>query len=105
MSKEQLQVLVERTSGDADLQAKFKSVSSNDEFNALAAELGIDTSADDLVALLKDSELTEGELTEGELAGVSGGVDDTASIFSQIGGAVGYAIGGTIDVITNPGSW
>jgi predicted ribosomally synthesized peptide with nif11-like leader len=100
MSKEQLQVLVERTSGDADLQAKFKSVSSNDEFNALAAELGIDTSADDLVALLKDS-----ELTEGELAGVSGGVDDTASIFSQIGGAVGYAIGGTIDVITNPGSW
>jgi predicted ribosomally synthesized peptide with nif11-like leader len=99
MSKEQLTVLIERINSDADLQAKFKGVSSTEEFNALVAELGVETSADDLIALV-----SEAELGEAELAGVSGGVvSDAENIFKDIGGQIGGHIGGAIDVIVNPG--
>ncbi len=101
MSKEQLTVLIERINSDADLQAKFKGVSSTDEFNALVAELGVETSADDLIALV-----SEAELGEAELAGVSGGVvRDAENIFKDIRGQIGGHIGGAIDVIVNPGGW
>ena len=79
MSRDHAIAFIKAVMSDPDLKARFTAASHWDDLAAIATELGVELSPDDIATVLND-----GELDERELEGVAGGGEMTISEWMQI---------------------
>lgn len=64
MNTDHIHALFTRVNDDPDLQARFKAITTEADFNALVAELDYDVTYADVASTTDDTELTESELAD-----------------------------------------
>ena len=79
MSRREAIAFITAVMSDSDLKARFTAASHWDDIAAIATELGVELSPDDIAEVLND-----GELDERDLEGVAGGGEIMISEYMQM---------------------
>ena len=104
METDDIQALFTRVNDDPALQARFKTVTDEGEFDALISELGYDITYADFADATQDVELSDTELAEvaGGEAFLLAAVLGSAAITAVVGGTV---IGGAAAIQHGAKNW
>ena len=108
METDDIQALFTRVNDDPALQARFKTVTDETEFDALISELGYDITYADFAEAAQDVELSDTELAEvagGELITTAVALGATAIVVAGTLGVVGGSTAAGFGIGTVANNW